>query len=302
MGTTMFYRGDQPRAREHLDRVEHQYRRSLGRAQAFWFGYNLSDFAQSHLARVLCLQGYLDQARDLAQNCIDQTRMASQKLGLCYSLVEAACPIALMLDDLDAAERHVALLVSTAATVDLSYWKNQARCLEGVLLVTQGNNDAGAAALRAALADCDECGGISGYPGYLGTLAKALSTLGQLPEARTTLDQALMRADSDGEEWCIPDLLCTKGELALQESARSFANEAEDCFNRALATARQQGALLWQLQSALHLARLRVGYGRPDDARQILAPVYRQFVEGFETADLRAAKMLLGSLPTDRST
>jgi predicted ATPase len=67
-----------------------------------------------------------------------------------------------------------------------------------------------------------------------------------------------------------------------------------------LTTARQQGALLWELRSARHLARLRVGQKRPQEAWQILAPVYGQFVEGFETADLRAAKLMLESLSETR--
>jgi predicted ATPase len=201
-----------------------------------------------------------------------------------------------MLDDMEAASRHVALLVNVTTELDLTYWKTVAGCLEGVLLVKQGNFDAGLAALRASLKVCDEFGGTSRYPMYLGAVSKALSELGQMTEARDTLDQALAKADRVGEEWCVADLLCSKGELALRELGPSSLREAEGCFSEALTTARQQGALLWELRSALHLARLRVGQKRPEDAWQILAPVYGQFVEGFETADLRAAKLMLESL------
>jgi predicted ATPase len=61
--------------------------------------------------------------------------------------------------------------------------------------------------------------------------------------------------------------------------------------------ARTQGALLYELRGASHLARLWLEQKRPEDARQILAPVYGRFAEGFETPDLRAAKTLLDSLP-----
>jgi predicted ATPase len=110
----------------------------------------------------------------------------------------------------------------------------------------------------------------------------------------------LAKADRVGEEWCVADLLCSKGELALRERGPSALREAEGCFSEALTTARQQGALLWELRSARHLARLRVGQKRPQEAWQILAPVYGQFVEGFETADLRAAKLMLESLSETR--
>jgi predicted ATPase/DNA-binding winged helix-turn-helix (wHTH) protein len=296
VGTSMHYRGDQPKAREHLDQVDGKYRKSLQRPQCAWFGYNLSDFAQSTLARVLCLQGYLDQARRLAQVSADRTRLAGQKIALCFSLAEAGCPIALMIEDEEAASKHVALLASTASELDLAYWRTAARCLQGVLLIRQGKFDAGVATLRASLEACDEFGGTARYPMYLAAIAKGLSELGQLGEARNILNQALARADLDGENWCIPDLLCSKGELAQREAGPSSLLEAADCFGQAYEMARQQGALLWELRSARHLARLCVGQKRGDDARQALASVYGRFVEGFDTADLQASKSALEAI------
>jgi predicted ATPase len=246
---------------------------------------------------VLCMQGFLDQARSLAQDCIDRAQLANQKLGLCFTLYEAACPIAIMIDDLEAASRHVALLAKAAAEQDLGYWRAVARCLEGVLLVKQGSFSAGITTLRSSLKVCDEFGGASRYPMYLGAVSKALSELGLMKEALDTLDQALSRADRDGEEWCIPDLLRSKGELALQEARPSSLSEAEGYFRQAYVLAREQGARLWELRSARHLARLHVTQNRFEDARKILRPVYDGFVEGFDTADLRAAKSLLDTLP-----
>ena len=120
-----------------------------------------------------------------------------------------------------------------------------------------------------------------------------------MDEARVALDLALAKADRDGEEWCIPDLLCKKGALALQEAGPPSVRSAtaERCFLEALALARKQGALFWELRSALLLARLLLDRERPGDAKRILAPVYSQFVEGFELAELRAAKQLLCALP-----
>jgi predicted ATPase/DNA-binding winged helix-turn-helix (wHTH) protein len=295
LGTSLHYRGDQPKARAHLDRVA-QHRRSLERPRLI---YAFSNFAQSTLAHVLCLQGCVDQAQDLAQACIDRARLASQKLELCYTLTEAALPIAITINDLDAAAKHLALLVNAVTELDLTYWKTLSRCLEGVLLIKQGNHDAGVNALRAALAICNEVGGMSRYPTFLGAIADGLFGLGQTDEARVALDQALDRADRSGEEWCIPDLLCKKGTLALQEAGPSsvLSATAERCFLDALALAQKQGALFWELRSALLLARLLLDRERPGDARRVLAPVYSQFVEGFEVAELRAAKQLLDALP-----
>jgi predicted ATPase/DNA-binding winged helix-turn-helix (wHTH) protein len=212
VGTSLHYRGDQPKARALLDRVAGQNRRSLERPRLI---YAFSNFAQSTLAHVLCLQGFLDYARDLAQACIDRARLASQKLELCFTLAEAALPIAIAINDVDAASKHLALLVTAVTELDLTYWKTLSRCWEAVLLIKQGNHDTGVNALRAALAICDEAGGVSRYPAFLGAIADGLSALGQTDEARVALDQALARADRNGEEWCIPDLLCKKGGAGL---------------------------------------------------------------------------------------
>lgn len=87
MGGTMSYRGNQPKAREHLDRAADLYRQSLARpARMAWFGRDLSNYAQSVLARVLVLQGFVDQARHVAQDCVDRAQRASQKMELVYGV------------------------------------------------------------------------------------------------------------------------------------------------------------------------------------------------------------------------
>ena len=94
------------------------------------------------------------------------------------------------------------------------------------------------------------------------------------------------------------DLKVAKGEVLLQQAADQSALAAEDCFNQAAQIAREQGALFWELRVALSVARLRVSQGRHHEARAALALVYDRFTEGFATADLQAARILLEGLPT----
>lgn len=82
----------------------------------------------------------------------------------------------------------------------------------------------------------------------------------------------------------------------LQVAGNQAVSNAEDYFYRALALAREQGALSWEIRIALSLARLRVRQDRRDDARNELLPVYSRFTEGFETSDLRAAQTMLERL------
>ena len=92
------------------------------------------------------------------------------------------------------------------------------------------------------------------------------------------------------------ELLRIKGELVLSEGGPDAAEAAEDHFRQALDWARRQGALSWELRAATSLARLWRDQNRTKAAREILAPVYDRFTEGFETTDLKAAKLLLDGL------
>jgi len=112
---------------------------------------------------------------------------------------------------------------------------------------------------------------------------------GPIREALVTINQALASAERGGERYYYPEPLCIKGELLLQDATGRPVSATEDCFRAELDVARQQGALFWELRSALSHARLRVTEGRHNDAKAILAPIYDQFKEGFEKADLRAA-------------
>jgi tetratricopeptide (TPR) repeat protein len=179
----------------------------------------------------MALRGFLDQARHLARTCVDRAQAAGQTIGLAYVLWEAAYPIAILIHDMDAAAKYVALAVDIANKLEDAYsYSTVASCIEGELLIRQGNFDVGVRAMRASLATFDKAGGLTQYPSYLGTLSEGLAGLGRLDEARTTLDEALARAERDGEEWCIPDLLCIKGKLALGDSD-ALSNNAARAFH-----------------------------------------------------------------------
>ena len=121
---------------------------------------------------------------------------------------------------------------------------------------------------------------------------------GRIRGTLVTINQALASADRDGERHYYPELLRMKGELLLQDATGRPVSATEDCVRAALDVAREQGALFWELRGALSLARLRVTEARHNDAKAILAPIYDQFTEGFETADLRAARDILNAPPS----
>jgi predicted ATPase len=154
--------------------------------------------------------------------------------------------------------------------------------------------------LRTALDELRESDFALPYTVFLGALAEALAGVGQVTQGIVAIDEALARSERDEERWCVAELLRIKGELILSEGAPDAATVAEDYFGQALDCARRQGALSWELRAATSLARLWLEQNRTKAAREILAAVYDRFTEGFETADLRAAKLLLDGLRPSR--
>jgi predicted ATPase/DNA-binding winged helix-turn-helix (wHTH) protein len=301
IGNAMHYAGNQPEARRYLERVLDLYVAPSDQRHATWFFFDQRLLARSVLARVLLLQGFVDQAKHTAQVSLVDAQAKGDKMTLCLTLGEVVCPIALMTGDLDAAERSVAMLVDLAATHSLTLWASFGQCLEGALLIKRGKVTEGSILLRAAVDAFPAAGQTVHLLGFLGDLAEGLAAVGRLTEAHATLDEALARYDRDERLWCVAELLRVKGELLLLETGGQSVSAAESCFFRALDISRRQGAQFWQLRAALGLARLRVRQDRQDDARQFLAPVYDQFTEGFETADLRNARALLETLSICRT-
>jgi len=97
------------------------------------------------------------------------------------------------------------------------------------------------------------------------------------------------------ERWCEADIHRIAGEIALMSSEPDAA-KAEAYFERALAVARQQQAKSWELRAATSMAWLWRDQGKRDQARDLLAPIYGWFTEGFDTLDLKEAKALLDEL------
>jgi predicted ATPase len=132
-------------------------------------------------------------------------------------------------------------------------------------------------------------------PFRLACLAKAHAELGQFGDAWRRLDEATMMVEVSSEVWAHPEILRIGGEIALVSPERDTI-KAEAYFDRALLVARQQHAKSWELRASMSLARLWRDQGKVQQARELLAPVYGWFTEGFETHDLKEAKALLEEL------
>jgi predicted ATPase len=165
----------------------------------------------------------------------------------------------------------------------------------GWVVADGGAVEAGIAELRRGLAAMEAMGTLLHTPGLLGLLAGLYIGQQNFSEALELLDEALARVDRLEERWFEAELHRLKGEALLASSLKRVT-EAEPRYHQALAVARGQGARLWELRAATSLARLLRHQGRRAEARDLLAPVYGWFTEGFNTADLKEAKALLDEL------
>lgn len=283
-------------ARMLLERVLERYAAPKNQRHRILFHYDQHALAQAMLAHVLCLQGYVDQAKEQARISFEEAGTSDDEFSRCWALQYAVCPIALMTGDMVVADSAVASMNDLAARLDATLWKILGSFWEGKLLVERREFARGSALLQKALDKCDQTGWRICNAEFLGVLAQGLAGLGQLDTALVTVDKALARAEQSGERYSIPELLRIKGEVLLQQAANAGQSAGEDCLLDAIAAAREQGALFWELRAALSLARLRTNQNRQDEANQILGPVYDQFTEGFEAADLKQAKSLLEQL------
>src|SRR6516165_2856996 len=163
----------------------------------------------------------------------------------------------------------------------------------GWVKVKNGDVTEGISLLRSGMAAYRATGAEVWTPYRIAFHARACEIAEQVEEGLTLLDDALQIVERTGERWFSAELNRHKGQLLLRQG---HTKAAEQLYRKALSIAREQKAKLWELRAAVSLARLWRDQSRRADARDLLAPVYGWFTEGFGTPDLKEAKALLDEL------
>jgi len=127
------------------------------------------------------------------------------------------------------------------------------------------------------------------------SLIQGLAAIGQFDESITRVDRTIELVETNGDLCYVPELLRIRANLLLS-MPHSMADDAENCFTQSLALSRRQGARAWELRTATDLAAYLAGQGRSAEGQALLQPVFEQFTEGSDTADVKAAEYLLAKL------
>jgi predicted ATPase len=188
---------------------------------------------------------------------------------------------------------RAAELITVAIEQGFALRRSPATIYRGWVKVKEGDVAEGMSLLRSGTSAYRATRAELFMPHYIALLARGCEIVGQIEEAVTQLDEALAIVERTGERWCAAELNRHKGQLLLRQGQ---TEAAEELYRNAMRIAEEQEAKLWELRAAASLARLRRDQGRRAEARDLLAPIYGWFTEGFGTPDLKEAKALLDEL------
>jgi predicted ATPase len=294
LGTTLYKRGEYPRAHTHLEHGIALEDTAQQRALAVRYGASPTVYCLTHATRTFWALGYPDQARQRSHEAC----VLAQELAHPPSIAIARyfdADLHRTVRQVDRAREQTQALITLATEQGLAHWKSVGIFFQGWTLVTQEQREEGLVQMRQGMTEVLTMGAELYRLQLLLPLAEAYGTMGQVAEGLQTLAEARVVLEATGQRFYEAELYRLMGALQLQQ-ADPDASQAEACFQQALAVARRQEARSWELRAATSLARLWQSQGKRQEAYDLLAPVYGWFTEGFDTADLQEAKALLEAL------
>jgi predicted ATPase len=291
-GRTLMFTGRFASSRSHLEEALALYDPISHRSLVHLAGFGPQVVSQAQLGIVLLCLGFSDQALAGSNAAIAEARRLAHPPSFAMSLSLGSALLSLIGDDAALAER-AGQLVAVATQQGFPFFQAQGTIYQGWVRVKNGDVTEGISLLDSGSAAFHAPGTSVWMPYYIALGATACEIAGQVPEASTLLDDALQMVERTGEGWFEAELYRHKGQLLLRQGQ---SEAAEGLYRKALTIAEQQEAKLWELRASVSLARLRRDQGRRADARDLLAPVYGWFTEGFDMPDLKEAKVLLDEL------
>jgi predicted ATPase len=296
LAVTSLCLGDPAATREHMEQGVALYDPKRHQGHSFVYGQDPGVACRAFGGVALWLLGYPDQAARHSREAVAQGGELREPSTLALALHFAAM---LRQYRREAPVVRESAMATTAVATEygLSFWHACGQIMGGWALAEQGAPVHGIAQLRQGLTAWKAAGSETYRTYFLALLAEALGKDGQIEASLGVLAEALAQMHATGEGFHGAELYRLQGEFVLrQEETEAAIGRAEACFDQALSVARQQQAKSLELRTAMSLARLHQKQGRQAEARRLLAECYDWFTEGFDTLDLREAKVLLDQL------
>ncbi|WP_225672560.1 adenylate/guanylate cyclase domain-containing protein [Bradyrhizobium hereditatis] len=293
MASTLALRGDVVEAKAHYNEALALYRPDEHRRLMTRFGQDLRVTCLAFRSMASWLLGYPEAALKDANCALMEARQIEHAATLMFTLnfpilVNTYC------GNYDAANEHLKELVALAEEKGAPFRKAEGVLRRGYILTLTG----AAKAVEIVTAGIDlwrSAGSTIFTPEQEFMLAIAHADSGQFDHAWRCIGDAMTAMQATKERWCEAEVHRVAGEIALRGPRRDEA-KAQAYFEHSLAIARAQHAKSWELRAATSSARLLSRQGKRKMARDLLAPIYEWFTEGFDTSDLREAKALLAEL------
>jgi len=293
--TTSFFLGNFVQTREHAEQGMIIYDPQQHRSHAFIYGgHDPGVCCRYFSAPAMWFLGYPDQALDRVNEAVSLAQDLSHLPSLAIAFYWAAT-VHQFRREPQASQERAEAAIALCSEHGFAFFLSRATIVLGWALTAQGKEDEGVAHMRQGLVASRATGSEIHRPHFLSLLAEAYGKVGQPEEGLTVLVEALAKVDNTGQGYWEAELHRQKGDLLLMQQGQKVG-EAEESFRQALDIAHRQQAKSFELRAAMSLSRLWQQQGKQEEAHQLLAEIYGWFTEGFDTADLKEAKVLLEEL------
>jgi class 3 adenylate cyclase/predicted ATPase len=294
VGSSLLHTGSPAQGRRHLDHAIALYDPAVHRPLALLFACDLRVINLVYRSLASWFLGYPEAALADTNHALKEARDTGQA-GTTFIALNYAILVHFLRGNYATTETLADELFTLADKQDAVAWKQSGLLYRGWVFAVTGKVSEAIQLITPGLAAFRSTGSTYMTSGGLSLLAKSHADLGQIEKASPFIDEAKSVIKGNGETWFEANVHLIAGDIALK-LPQPYAGEAETHFERALAVARQQQAKSWELRAATSMARLWRAQGKQQQARELLAPIYGWFTEGFDTHDLIEAKALLDKL------
>ncbi len=294
VGQSLFHQGNFSRALQHFEQSIELYNPSAHGSLAYAMGADLGVDARALAAWCHMYLGHPDRALAVSEAAVALAKRVEHPFSLAEALFNAGT-VHLQRGELDRARERVEEVVALAEQLGFPLYLGVGRVVRGWARVESGEGEAGLAEMQQAIVELARIGSGIGAPQILVLLAESLRKVGRHDDALGAVGLGVAHAEQQGQHYYDAELHRLRAEILLDMDDNAV-EEAEALFGQSLEIARRQEAKTFELRAATSLARLWQRQGKRDAARDLLAPLYAWFTEGFETRDLKDAKALLEEL------